>query len=68
MRLEKKKIWLVGRWQKNKDHILKEFTVLSAFSTKGEAEDKLDWYVTTFTKSFEEYQIQEIETWFPTEC
>jgi hypothetical protein len=68
MRLEKKRIWLVGRRQKNKDHILKEFTVLSAFSTKEEARNKLNWYVDTYTKSCDEYEIQEIETWFPSEC
>jgi hypothetical protein len=46
----------------------KESTVLSAFSTKEEARNKLNWYVDTFTKACEEFEIQEIETWFPTEC
>jgi hypothetical protein len=46
----------------------KESTVLSAFSTKEEARNKLNWYVDTFTKAYEEFEIQEIETWFPTEC
>lgn len=65
MRLEKKRIWSVGRWQTKGGK--KEFTVLSAFSTKEEARNKLNWYLDTFTKRFEKYQIQEIETWFPTE-
>ena len=66
MRLEKKRIWSVGRGQKKGDK--KEFIVLSAFSTKEEARNKLNWYVDTYTKSYDEYEIQEIEAWFPTEC
>jgi len=65
MKLEKRKIWLVlGEPPKG---YAKELNVLSAFSTRKEAEDKVKWYEETFTKGTEPYIIQEIETWFPTE-
>ena len=65
MKLEKRTVWSVGRWFiKGKS---KEFNILSAFSTKKEAEDKLNWYKNTYTKGIEVYEVQEIETWFPSE-
>ena len=65
MKLEKRKIWLVVR-EPPKGYT-KEIIVLSAFSTRKEAEEKVEWYKATFTKGKEPYEIQEIETWFPTE-
>ena len=46
----------------------KRLNVLSAFSTKQEAIEKMKWYKDTFTKGEEEYVIEETDTWFPTEC
>ena len=65
MRLEKRKVFLVCR-EPPKGYS-KKLNVVSAFSTKQEAIEKLKWCEDTFTKGKEKYVIEEVETWFPTQ-
>ena len=65
MRLERRDIWLVGWWKIQTRS--KEFTVMSAFSTEKEAEEKQEWYEKTYTNREETYVIQKVKSWFPTE-